>query len=189
MTAPSGRPKQRLHEIERRAEDAERRAAFAERLAQLKIEESERERRLDEVISGIDRAEERAREAEMRAEAAERAAADALERGSTARGPVAPPAAPAEDEAGPDQQEAAEAVQISGAAPPVAPPSGGPSGTVNLNTASFEELREADLSVTQATRILAYRERFGGYASVEDLEKVPGFPAETVAGLGGRFTV
>src|SRR5206468_3759251 len=39
-------------------------------------------------------------------------------------------------------------------------------GMVNLNTASFEELRAANLSVTQATRVLAHRERLGGYSSV-----------------------
>jgi len=66
---------------------------------------------------------------------------------------------------------------------------GSSSGTLNLNSATFEELRDADLSVTQATRILAYRERFGGYRSVEDLEKVPGFPAELIASLRGRITV
>ena len=63
------------------------------------------------------------------------------------------------------------------------------SDAVNLNSATFEELREAGLSVTQATRILAYRERFGGYSSVEDLEKVPGFPADLIASLKGRITI
>jgi competence ComEA-like helix-hairpin-helix protein len=58
---------------------------------------------------------------------------------------------------------------------------------VNINTASFEELREADLSVTQATRVLAYRERFGGYQSVDDLARVPGFTEELVAGLRTRL--
>ena len=175
---------ERLLEIERRAEDAERRAAFAESLARLKLEESERERRLEDIMSGINRAEERARGAEERAEAAERAAASALEHGSTSRGradsgtPVVPP------------------TQTAGS--PLQPPptvSTSPSSTrslsggVSLNSATFEELREADLSVTQATRILAYRERFGGYTSIEDLERVPGFPPDTVESLRGRFTV
>ena len=69
------------------------------------------------------------------------------------------------------------------------PGSTGGSGSLNLNSATFEELRDADLSVTQATRILAYRERFGGYRSVEDLEKVPGFPAELIESLRGRISV
>ena len=63
------------------------------------------------------------------------------------------------------------------------------SDTVNLNSATFEQLREAGLSVTQATRILAYRERFGGYSSVADLEKVPGFPADLIESLQGRISV
>lgn len=187
---------ERLREIERRAEDAERRAAFAERLAQLKLEESERERRLDEVISGIDRAEERALEAEQRAEAAERAAASALESGSISRGPVSqlPDQAPGQtfpskSRSGPATPD--PAVAADSPVPPAAPSRPGPEGPgeLNLNTATFEELREAELSVTQATRILAYRERFGGYAAIEDLSKVPGFPADAIESLRGRFTV
>ncbi|HTU14790.1 MAG TPA: helix-hairpin-helix domain-containing protein [Solirubrobacterales bacterium] len=195
---------ERLARIEQRAEDAEKRAAFAERLAQLKIDESERERRLSEVITGIDRAEERAIEAEERAKAAEEVAAAALEestqppaRPEPARPEPAAPAftpppvaetpaytPPAED---PDEAPAPVARSplfgggLSGSKPS--------SGTLNLNSATFEELRDADLSVTQATRILAYRERFGGYRSVEDLEKVPGFPAELIESLRGRITV
>jgi DNA uptake protein ComE-like DNA-binding protein len=187
----------RLQQIERRAEDAERRAAFAERLAQLKLEESERERRLDEVISGIDRAEERAREAEQRAEAAERAAANALEHGSISRGPVSPPGG-SEGESALETQpsvpsQAAAPVQTPNPVP--APATGVPvhpaglSGGISLNQATFEELREAELSVTQATRVLAYRERFGGYSAVEDLAKVPGFSDEDVSTMRGRFTV
>jgi DNA uptake protein ComE-like DNA-binding protein len=37
------------------------------------------------------------------------------------------------------------------------------------------------LSVTQATRVLAYRERLGGYRSVDDLDQVPGFPRDFLA--------
>ena len=142
----------------------------------------------------------------MRAEAAERAPAEALERGSRARGPVTPadepdppeklgeaaasaaerPSAPFAPETESEPRAAEPEPRPASEEPP---PAVGSPDAVNLNTASFEELREADLSVTQATRILAYRERFGGYASVEDLERVPGFPAELVTGLGGRFTV
>ena len=43
--------------------------------------------------------------------------------------------------------------------------------------------------MTQATRILAYRERFGGYGSVDDLEKVPGFPADLIASLREKLTI
>lgn len=200
---------ERLQRIEQRAADAEKRAAFAERLAQLKIDESARERRMDEVMSGIDRAEDRAREAEDRAKSAERVASAALEEtdsrpahsGVAAEQPAQAsqpasqqwqtPAAPA-----PEPPQAEPAPPAAPAPPTKSPlfgsglPGGtGSSGSLNLNSATFEELREADLSVTQATRILAYRERFGGYRSVEDLEKVPGFPAELIESLRGRITV
>jgi competence ComEA-like helix-hairpin-helix protein len=204
----------RLRRVEQRAEDAERRAAFAERLAQLKVEESEREKRLNDVVSGIDRAEQRAKEAEARAEAAERAAAAALEKSdvnppatetpapqaqsaSPAFAPATPPAPPAREEAPeavqPESSPAAEAPAVperKGLFSPSATTAGAnASDVVNLNTATFEELREVGLSVTQATRILAYRERFGGYSSVEDLEKVPGFPADLIESLKGKISV
>lgn len=169
---------QRLRLVEERAEAAERRAAFAEQLAELKAEEGEQERRLREVMERMDRAEERARQAELRAESAERVASDALRGG---RGPTPPPAAPA-----------VEADVLSGPQSQVAPPAPAPSGSVgsvNINTASFEELRSAEFSVTQATRVLAYRERFGGYGSVEDLARVPGFSPETIAALRDRISI
>lgn len=210
---------ERLRRVEQRAEDAERRAAFAERLAQLKLEESEREKRLNDVVSGIDRAEQRAREAEARAEAAERAAAAALEQSepgisATRPAPVspAPPVPPSSPEppVAPVFETRQEIPALepdtpvpSAAGDPAAPAparkglfGGGStesvpssSDSVNLNGATFEELREAGLSVTQATRILAYRERFGGYDSVDDLEKVPGFPSDLITSLRGRISV
>lgn len=47
---------------------------------------------------------------------------------------------------------------------------------VNLNEATFEQLRAMDMSVTQATRVIAYRERQDGFDSIDDLDSVPGFP-------------
>ncbi len=205
----------RLRRIEQRAEDAERRAAFAERLAQLKVEESERERRLQDVVSGIDRAEQRASEAEARAIAAEQAAASALEQPTAPRANVpdeiSAAAARIDPEpagsraSAPEQQEPAEdeptpeparkelfGSSTRGPSPMPGSPEptrSGPADGVDLNSATFEELRGLDLSVTQATRVLAYRERFGGYRAVEDLAKVPGFPPELIESLRTRFTV
>ena len=68
-------------------------------------------------------------------------------------------------------------------------PTPGSAGPVNINTASFEELRGAEFSVTQATRVLAYRERFGGYSSVDDLARVPGFSPEAIAALRDRVSI
>jgi DNA uptake protein ComE-like DNA-binding protein len=45
---------------------------------------------------------------------------------------------------------------------------------VDINKATFEQLREVGMSVTQATRVIAYRERGDGFESVDDLETVPG---------------
>ncbi|MFM9150153.1 MAG: ComEA family DNA-binding protein, partial [Solirubrobacterales bacterium] len=170
----------RLRELEARAEAAERRAAFAEQLANLRAEEGEQERRLNEVLSRIDRAEHRAQMAEIRAEEAERTASEALRGGSAPASQPSPP---------PPVAPAPQAV------PPTPPSSGiptpppaAPGGLVNINTAGFEELRSAELSVTQATRVMAYRERFGGYGSIEDLGRVPGFTPDVVEALRGRLT-
>jgi competence ComEA-like helix-hairpin-helix protein len=64
-----------------------------------------------------------------------------------------------------------------------------PAGTINLNTVTFEQLRANNLSVTQATRILAYRERMGGFNSVDDLDEVPGFPVDFLVEFKTRVTV
>ena len=45
-------------------------------------------------------------------------------------------------------------------------------------TATFEQLRNAGLSVTQTGRVLAHRERAGGFQSVDELDAIPGFPQE-----------
>jgi len=77
--------------------------------------------------------------------------------------------------------------------PPAAEPPGfgAPAGgeQMNLNTITFEQLREQNLSVTQATRLLAHRERLGGFKSVDDLDQVAGFPVELLEELKTRATV
>jgi len=70
-----------------------------------------------------------------------------------------------------------------------APSSLGGGGQVNLNTITFEQLREQNLSVTQATRLLAHRERLGGFKSLEDLDQIAGFPPELLDDLKRRSTV
>ena len=54
---------------------------------------------------------------------------------------------------------------------------------------TFEELRSQGLSVTQSTRLLAHRERIGGFTSVDDLDQVAGFPEDVLADLKSRATV
>ena len=65
----------------------------------------------------------------------------------------------------------------------------GGGGEINLNTVTFEQLRGENLSVTQATRLLAHRERLGRFGSVDDLDQVPGFPQEVLDDLKRRSTV
>ena len=80
---------------------------------------------------------------------------------------------------------------------PSAPPSGfgapaagdSGSGAVNLNTVTFEQLRAENLTVTQATRLLAHRERLGGFQSVDDLDQVAGFPGDLLEDLKKRSTL
>ena len=47
---------------------------------------------------------------------------------------------------------------------------------LDLNHAGFETLRDLGLSVTQANRVLRYRERQEGFGSWADFDQVPGFP-------------
>ena len=71
-----------------------------------------------------------------------------------------------------------------------APQTGGDGGsTVNLNTVTFEQLRGENLTVTQATRLLAHRERLGGFQSVDDLDQVAGFPGDLLEDLKRRSTI
>jgi len=49
---------------------------------------------------------------------------------------------------------------------------------IDLNRASFDQLRELGFSVTQATRLLTHRERQGGFDSFDDLAAVPGMPED-----------
>jgi hypothetical protein len=51
-------------------------------------------------------------------------------------------------------------------------------GRLNLNQASFAELRSLNLSITQSHRLLAYRKRVGGYGSIDQLDDIPGFPKD-----------
>jgi len=82
--------------------------------------------------------------------------------------------------------------------PPTPPPAAafnapeaadGAGGTVNLNTVTFEQLRGENLTVTQATRLLAHRERLGGFQSVDDLDQVAGFPGDLLVDLKRRSTI
>jgi len=63
-----------------------------------------------------------------------------------------------------------------------------PGGPIDLNTVTFEELRQHGLTVTQATRLLAHRERLGRFGSVDELDQIPGFPQDMLEDLKRRAT-
>jgi len=68
-----------------------------------------------------------------------------------------------------------------------APGAGAP--RVSINTAGFDQLRQAGMSVTQANRVIAYRERLGGYENIDDLDQIPGFPPAFLAELKTRLDI
>ena len=76
--------------------------------------------------------------------------------------PYAPSPPPAEAE--PEPEEGPDAA-------PAAPAT----GAVNLNEASYDDLRRLGLSVTQTGRVLSRREELGRFNSLDDLDAVPGF--------------
>jgi DNA uptake protein ComE-like DNA-binding protein len=63
----------------------------------------------------------------------------------------------------------------------------GKDGALDLNLASFEELRELGLSVTQSARVIAYRDTRGGFDSLEELSEIPGLPKDTRVALSSRL--
>jgi ATP-binding cassette subfamily B protein/subfamily B ATP-binding cassette protein MsbA len=60
---------------------------------------------------------------------------------------------------------------------------------LDLNQASFEQLRDIGLSITQAKRLLLYRERHGGLVSILEIDKIPGFPRALVEEIKRRSWV
>jgi helix-hairpin-helix protein len=87
--------------------------------------------------------------------------------------PEEPEALPAEDEAFLAEDEAPPEEDYEEDDPVVESTE---DGRLKLTTATFDELRGVGMSVTQATRVLKFREKSGGFSSVDDLDQVPGFP-------------
>ena len=83
----------------------------------------------------------------------------------------------------PQQYGQPEAPQQYGQPPAPQPQAQGP---IALNSVTFEQLREQGLSVTQATRLLAHRERVGQFQSVDELDEIPGFAREFAEDLKRR---
>jgi hypothetical protein len=54
-----------------------------------------------------------------------------------------------------------------------------PSGphSLDLNSASYGQLQSMGLSPTQSARLVAARDRLGGFRSMADVDELPGFPS------------
>ena len=66
------------------------------------------------------------------------------------------------------------------------PEPGESNGTISRSSAEFDDLRGLGMSVTQAKRVLRYREQRGGFTDLDELERVPGFPREFLAEISDR---
>lgn len=67
---------------------------------------------------------------------------------------------------------------------------GPPPGLINLNTATAEELDTLDgIGPALAARIIAYREEYGPFQSVEEVTRVAGIGRRTLQGFADRVTV
>jgi Helix-hairpin-helix motif len=60
--------------------------------------------------------------------------------------------------------------------------------THSLATIGFDELRSLGMSITQAKRVLRYRNERGGFRSVDALDNVPGFPRAFLTDVKRRLT-
>ena len=76
-----------------------------------------------------------------------------------------------------------------GSAASPAPTSPASGDLVDINSASLSQLRELGMSVTQANRVIAYRERLGGYSTVDQLDAVPGFPPGMIDELKAKVAI
>ncbi|MGH3369908.1 MAG: ComEA family DNA-binding protein, partial [Nocardioidaceae bacterium] len=80
---------------------------------------------------------------------------------------------------------------------PVPPPSTEPAPVppreagevLNLNQATYDDLRRLTLSVTQTGRVLDYRETLGGFKSLDQLDDIAGLPRDLLTELKRKLTI
>jgi len=101
--------------------------------------------------------------------------------------PVAEPEEPEE----PVAQSAQPAAEPGPGGPQadVATASSAAKGKINLNQATYDELRGLELSVTQTGRVLAHREQAGGFKSLDELDSIVGFPQAVLTELKRKLTI
>ena len=70
------------------------------------------------------------------------------------------------------------------------PPREAEAGEVlNLNQATYDDLRRLKLSVTQTGRVLDYRETLGGFKSLDQLDDIAGLPRDLLTELKRKLTI
>jgi DNA uptake protein ComE-like DNA-binding protein len=62
-------------------------------------------------------------------------------------------------------------------------------GKLDLNEATFEQLRDMGLSVTVSARVMAYRDVRQGFQSLDELDEIPGLSVELKRVLREQLTV
>ena len=62
-------------------------------------------------------------------------------------------------------------------------------GKLEANTATFEQLRAAGLSLTQSANLIRQREAQGGFRSLADLGRIPGLSQAARRTIGERIRV
>ena len=85
----------------------------------------------------------------------------------------------------PSESRAAETPAAEVASVDAAPSDAG--GMVSLSSAGVDELQSLGMSVTQAKRVIRYREERDGFRSIEELDDVPGFPRTFLDQIKGRL--
>lgn len=193
---------ERLREAERRAEEAERRAEQAMSLMASEDELLRMQAELARVLDQIAEAQERIRRADERtrralaainaplphadgdqSEADEEAEAEEYGQAAAGDDAAAVPDArgvtdDAEDRGGEPAAPAEEGDAVPEQADGERQPEPEPRGRlIDINRASYDELRQLGLSLTLTGRVLAAREKRGGFASLDDLDQIPGFSA------------
>ena len=94
-----------------------------------------------------------------------------------------------EDEEATEEPEAEEEPEEQEEEEEAAEPEADSSDRTNLNRATFEQLRDVGFSVTQATRVITYRERQDGFSSLDDLANVPGMPRQFLNEVKPKLTL
>jgi DNA uptake protein ComE-like DNA-binding protein len=61
-------------------------------------------------------------------------------------------------------------------------------GLIDINDATYDQLRSLKLSTTQSRRLLAYRRRVEGFKSLNELDAIPGFPSAVLDQLKQRLS-